>query len=184
MGLLRPTDGRVFVGGFDACNIPNSEKRKIFGYVDQNFRFVPGTVAEQISLGDPSISIERIRAVCSEVGLSESIESLPQGYQTIVTSNLSFSWGQRQLLSIARAVAANPGIMLLDEITANLDSATEERIMSAVRNVSHGRTVIAISHRESAMRDCERLILMENGEIAFQGNPNEVLKMLKPISIT
>ena len=116
--------------------------------------------------------------MCHDVGLAESIEALPMAYETIVTGQGSFSWGQCQLLSIARAVAAKPKIILLDEITANLDSATEERIMSAIRNVSHGRTVLAISHRESAMRDCDRLIFLENGEIAYQGKPEEILNMI------
>ncbi len=179
LGLLRPTKGSVSIGGFDADTIPDSIKRSIFGYVEQNFRFVPGTVAEQISLGDPSISDERIKEVCADVGLAESIESLPKAYETYVAGQGTFSWGQCQLLSIARAVAANPKIILLDEITANLDSATEERIMRAVRNVSHGRTVLAISHRESAMRDCNRLIFVENCEITFQGKPEEILNMIK-----
>lgn len=178
LGLISPTEGRVLIGGFDADNIPDSEKRKIFGYVEQSFRFIPGTVAEQISLGDPEITPERIRDVCKMVGLAESIEALPRGYDTTVFGNGSFSWGQCQLLSIARAVAANPKILLLDEITANLDSATEERIMQAITNVSLGRTVLAISHRESAMRNCNRLIYMENGEIIFQGSPDEIIKLI------
>ncbi|MEG2103595.1 MAG: ABC transporter ATP-binding protein [Oscillospiraceae bacterium] len=165
MGLLKPTEGRVLIGGFDACKIPNGEKRKIFGYVEQSFRFVPGNVADQISLGDPQISRERIIGVCTELGLSESIEALPNGYDTIVTGSGTFSWGQCQLLSIARAVAAKPPILLLDEITANLDSATEEKIMSAIQSVSRGRTVLSISHRTSAMQDSDRIIHIENGEI-------------------
>ena len=179
MGLLKTTCGKVLIGGFDAHKLPDSIKRRIFGYVEQNFRFVPGTVADQVSLGDPEISKERVAQVCESVGLSESIEALPQGYDTVLTSNSSFSWGQCQLFSIARAVAADPKILLLDEITANLDSATEERIMSALRNVSQGRTVISISHRESAMRGCDKLVYIENGEIAAQGEPCQILEFIK-----
>jgi len=179
MGLLRPTNGRVLIGGYDAHKIPDGIKRRIFGYVEQNFRFVPGTVAEQISLGDTSITPERIREVCDAVGLSESIEALPHSFDTIVTGNSTFSWGQCQLLSIARAVAPDPKILLLDEITANLDSATEERIMHALQSVSQGRTVIAISHRESAMRNCNRLVYVEDGEIKAQGEPCKTLELVK-----
>ncbi len=171
MGLLRPTSGHVLIGGFEAHKIPDSIKRKIFGYVEQNFRFVPGTIANQISLGEPSITPETVRDVCEAVGLSESIEALPQGFDTIVTGSGIFSWGQCQLLSIARAVAADPKILLLDEITANLDSATEERIMNALQNVSRGRTVISISHRESALRNCDRLVYVQDGKIIAQANP-------------
>ena len=179
MGLLTPTEGRLLIGGVDACRIPNRLKRSIFGYVEQSFRFVPGTVAQQITLGDPDISAQRVCEVCRQVGLEESILALPQGYDTVVTGAVSFSWGQCQLLSIARAVAAQPPILLLDEITANLDSATEEMVMGALRSVSAGRTVISISHRESAMRDCDRLILLENGKISAQGTPEEVFKVVK-----
>ncbi|MFB0920291.1 MAG: ABC transporter ATP-binding protein [Oscillospiraceae bacterium] len=169
MGLLKPTDGQVLIGGVDAHRLPDRIKRRVFGYVEQSFRFVPGTVAEQVSLGDPAITRERVTEVCEAVGLTESIKSMPQGFDTVMTANNLFSWGQCQLLSIARAVAADPKILLLDEITANLDSTTEERIMAALRNVSQNRTVISISHRESAMHGCDRLIYIENGEIAELG---------------
>ncbi|NLH02207.1 MAG: ABC transporter ATP-binding protein [Clostridiales bacterium] len=179
MGLLKPTEGEVLIGGFDASKIPDREKRRIFGYVEQDFRFVPGTVADQISLGDPSITPEKISEICSMVGLAESIESLPLGYDTVVSSGSSFSWGQCQLLSIARAVAADPKILLLDEIAANLDSSTEERIMSVLKSVSSGRTVLSISHRESAMLGCDKLIYVEDGKIVAQGNPEEILSEIK-----
>ena len=165
MGLLRPTEGRVCIGAFAAAAIPDSAKRRVFGYVEQSFRFVPGTVAEQISLGDPVITRERVEEVCRTVGLDESIRALPQAYDTEVTGSGVFSWGQCQLLSIARAVAADPKILLLDEITANLDSATEARVMDALQNVSGGRTVLAISHREGAVRRADRILHIENGEL-------------------
>ena len=165
MGLLRPTQGRVMIGAFDASRIPDSEKRRVFGYVEQRFRFVPGTVAEQITLGDPAISRGRVEEVCRAVGLDESIRALPEGYDTPVKGSGTFSWGQCQLLSIARAVAADPQILLLDEITANLDSATEARVMDALQNVSGGRTVLAISHRTGAVRRADRILHIENGEL-------------------
>ena len=165
MGLLRPTDGRVTIGGFDAAAIPDGEKRRVFGYVEQSFHFIPGTVAEQITLGDPDISRERVESVCRAVGLDETIRTLPEGYDTAVTGSGSFSWGQCQLLSIARAVAADPKILLLDEITANLDAATEASVMQALQSVSGGRTVLAISHRQSAVQTSNRVIHIENGEL-------------------
>lgn len=179
MGLLSPTEGRLLIGSADADKIPNEEKRAIFGFVEQSFRFVPGTVSRQITLGDSGISEERVREVCRQVGLHESIAALPNGYDTEVSSAVSFSWGQCQLLSIARAVAAKPPILLLDEITANLDSATETMIMSALKSVCVGRTVISISHRESAMLCCDRLIYLENGQIAAEGRPEDVFKVVK-----
>lgn len=165
MGLLRPTAGRVRIGAFDAAAIPDSAKRRIFGYVEQSFRFVPGTVAEQISLGDPEISRERVEDVCRAVGLDESIRALPHGYNTVLSGTGTFSWGQCQLLSIARAVAADPKILLLDEITANLDSATEEHVMEALQSVSGGRTLLSISHRGNAARCAGRILRIENGKL-------------------
>lgn len=183
MGLLTPSGGRLLIGSADSCKIPSELMRGIIGYVEQSFRFVPGTVREQISLGDAAISDARVREVCQRVGLEESILSLPNGYDTVVSAAVSFSWGQCQLLSIARAVAAEPPILLLDEITANLDSATESMIMSALGSVSAGRTLISISHRESAMLSCDRLIFLENGKIAAQGAPEEVFKLVKKAKI-
>ncbi|MEG2745105.1 MAG: ABC transporter ATP-binding protein, partial [Oscillospiraceae bacterium] len=165
MGLLSPSDGRVLIGGFDADKIPNREKRAIFGYVEQSFRFVPGSIAAQISLGDPEISRERIEEVCSEVGLSESIEALPNGYDTDAEGGAAFSFGQCQLLSIARATAARPPILLLDEMTAGLDALTEEHVMKALQNATKNRTVLSISHRSSAINSSDRVIFIENGEI-------------------
>ncbi|MGI5979322.1 MAG: ABC transporter ATP-binding protein [Oscillospiraceae bacterium] len=165
MGLLRPTEGRVCIGKYDASAIPDSEKRRVFGYVEQRFRFVPGTVAEQITLGDPDISRERVEEVCRAVGLDESIRALPEGYDTKLSGSGTFSWGQCQLLSIARAVAADPKILLLDEITANLDSATEAHVMDSLQSVSAGRTVLAISHREGAVRHADRVLHIQDGKL-------------------
>ena len=146
LGLYRPDAGSVKVCGEDADAIPDAEKRKLFGYVEQSFRLVSGTVADQISLFDPSISREQVERAAKLVGLHESILALEDGYHTPARENL-FSQGQFQLLSIARAVAANPPILLLDEITASLDSDTERRVTLALMRASENRTVLSISHR-------------------------------------
>lgn len=176
MGFLTPVEGRVLIGGRDASKIPDSEKRRIFGYVEQSFLFVPGTVTDQISLGDTAVTREMVTTACTEVGLSEAILALPDGYDTVVSSGGTFSWGQRQLLSIARAIVLKPPILLFDEITANLDSETEAEIMRTVSDISRGRTVLTVSHRESAMRGCDRLVLVEDGMITAEGKPEELLQ--------
>lgn len=146
LGLYEPWEGKILIFGTDAGKIPDQWKRKVFGYVEQNFKLVPGTVLDQITLKDPSVSkAEAMRAV-QLVGMEESILQLPLGYDT-PCKNEFFSQGQLQLLSIARAVAADPMILLLDEITANLDSATEQKVLAALRAASENRTVISISHR-------------------------------------
>lgn len=145
-GLYQPQQGtvRVFVKAPDA--IPETEKRRWFGYVEQQFRMVPGTVGDQVSLFDPQVTDAQIRQALDMVGLGETVRNLPDGIHTLCTESL-FSQGQFQLLAIARAVVLDPRILLLDEITANLDSQTEEMVLSALRAASQNRTVISVSHR-------------------------------------
>ncbi len=161
LGLLEPTEGSITIGGVDVSSIPNNEKRKIFGYVEQSFHYVNGTIKDQITLGDINISIEDVERVIRFVGLHDYIMNLENGYNTVVKENL-FSQGQAQLLSIARAMVANPPIMLLDEITANLDSETEEYIVKVLQEVGSKRTLLSISHRLSAILKSDRLISIEN----------------------
>lgn len=146
LGLYCPNEGRVLVDGVEASKIPDTRKRKLFGYVEQSFHSVSGTMAEQISLFDPAINQKQVEDAARLVGLHESILALPEGYNTPVEKAI-FSQGQFQLLSIARAVAASPEILLLDEITASLDSDTERRILDALERACEGRTVLSISHR-------------------------------------
>lgn len=146
LGLYRPEQGRVLIFGKDASVLPDSVKRKIFGYVEQSFHLVPGTVLDQITLFDASITAEQAMKAAALVGLHDSIMQLEKGYATFCTPAL-FSQGQWQLLSIARAIAAEPEILLLDEITANLDSETEQLVLTALQHASANRTVLSISHR-------------------------------------
>lgn len=149
LGLYEPQEGEVRIQGIAASNIPDGDKRRIFGYVEQSFHMVPGTVKDQITLFDSSITDQEVKEVASLTGLQETIEVLPDGYDTICTPEL-FSQGQWQLLSIARAAVTSPRLLLLDEITANLDAETEKEVLQALKRVSGERTVISISHRTSA----------------------------------
>ena len=148
LGLYEPQEGEVRIQGIAASNIPDGDKRRIFGYVEQSFHMVPGSVKDQITLFDPVITDQAVKKVASLTGLQDTIEALPEGYDTICTPEL-FSQGQWQLLSIARAAVASPRLLLLDEITANLDAETEKEVLQALKRVSGERTVISISHRTS-----------------------------------
>ena len=148
LGLYEPQEGEVRIQGIAASNIPDGDKRRIFGYVEQSFHMVPGSVKDQITLFDPVITDQAVKNVASLTGLQDTIEALPDGYDTICTPEL-FSQGQWQLLSIARAAVASPRLLLLDEITANLDAETEKEVLQALKRVSGERTVISISHRTS-----------------------------------
>ena len=149
LGLYEPQEGEVRIQGIAASNIPDEDKRRIFGYVEQSFHMVPGSVKDQITLFDPVITDQAVKKVASLTGLQDTIEALPDGYDTTCTPEL-FSQGQWQLLSIARAAVASPRLLLLDEITANLDAETEKEVLQALKRVSGERTVISISHRTSA----------------------------------
>ena len=146
LGLYRPQKGCVKIYGQDAYLLPDSIRRRLFGCVEQSFKRVPGTVLEQITLSDPMISREDAVEAAKLAGLHEVIAGKEQGYDTPCTDAL-FSQGQWQLLSIARAVAAKPSILLLDEITANLDVGTEQEVLYALRRAGENRTVVSISHR-------------------------------------
>ena len=146
LGLYRPQKGCVKIYGQDAYLLPDSIRRRLFGCVEQSFKRVPGTVLEQITLSDPTISREDAVEAAKLAGLHEVIAGMEQGYDTPCTDAL-FSQGQWQLLSIARAVAAKPSILLLDEITANFDVGTEQEVLYALRRAGENRTVVSISHR-------------------------------------
>lgn len=149
LGLYRPLKGQILIDGIDSYNIPDNMKRRIFGYVEQTFHMVPGTVKDQITLYDEAISMDEVVNAARLAGLHDTIMSFDKGYDTPCTQEI-FSHGQWQLLSIARATAANPQLLLLDEITANLDADTEREVLKALKNVSENRTVISISHRVTA----------------------------------
>lgn len=149
LGLYQPGEGKVLIQGRDAFGIPENEKRSLYGYVEQTFHRVPGTVRDQITLYDDRFTEEDVREAAKVAGLDATIEQLEKGYDTPCTPVI-FSQGQWQLLSIARAAVAKPKLLLLDEITANLDAQTEEEVLQALKRASKGRTVISISHRVNA----------------------------------
>ena len=146
LGLYQPEAGTVTIGGVKVGDITDRERRTCIGCVEQHFSRVPGTVLEQITLGDPRITGEMARAAAALAGIDAAIRALPEGYDTVCTEGI-FSQGEWQLLSIARAAAADPAVLLLDEITANLDAETEARVLEALRRASAGRTVLSVSHR-------------------------------------
>lgn len=146
LGLYKPEKGTVTIGGVDVSQISDGARRSCIGCVEQHFARVPGTVLDQITLGDPSISRNMAQNAAQLAGLDPVIRTFPDGYDTPCSDGM-FSQGEWQLLSIARAAAADPAVLLLDEITANLDADTEARVLDALRRASMGRTVLSISHR-------------------------------------
>ncbi len=146
LGLYSPNEGEIKIDGMNPKEISDDNRRKTLACVEQHFSRIPGNILSQITLDDPAITEEMAIDAAKLVGLDEAILSLPNGYDTKCSENI-FSQGEWQLLSIARAISSNPKILLLDEITANLDSKTENEVLDAIKRASKGRTVISISHR-------------------------------------
>lgn len=146
LGLYPPESGSVTIGGVPVADITDRERRTCISCVEQHFARVPGTVLDQITLGDPQITAEMAKNAAQLAGIDTAIRALPAGYDTVCSEGM-FSQGEWQLLSIARAAAADPAVLLLDEITANLDAETEARVLDALRRASEGRTVLSVSHR-------------------------------------
>lgn len=164
IGMLVPTSGHIYVGGKDSYLIPDSEKRKIFGYVEQGFSSIPGTIEDQITLKDKSISFKAVKESMKAVFLDDYVEKeVKGGYQAEFKEEL-FSRGQLQLLSLARALVYHPEILLLDEISANLDSETEHKILEALSFASADKTVISISHRLSDQLGFDKTIEVKEGK--------------------
>ena len=158
LGLYRPRQGQVRVFGCDPSRMAAPLRRQVFGYVEQQFHAIHGTVADQISLKDPRVTPEAIEKALHLVDLWDTCHALPQGLATSYKPEF-FSRGQGQLLSIARAVVMDPQILLFDEITANLDSLTESQVLQALQAVAQNRTVLSISHRLYESQGGRRIVI-------------------------
>ena len=146
LGLYPPESGTVTIGGVNVADITDRERRTCISCVEQHFARVPGTVLDQITLGDPQITEEMAKNAAKLAGIDAAIAAMPGGYDTVCSEGM-FSQGEWQRLSIARAAAAAPAVRRVDEITANLDAETEARVLEALRRASEGRTVLSVSHR-------------------------------------
>lgn len=161
LGLFSPTSGNVSIFGQPADTISDLDKRKIFGYIEQNVKLVLGSVKDQITLGSPAISDEQVIESLKTVGLYDTVKDFEGGLYAECNESM-FSKGQLQLLGVARAIVLNPPIVLLDEITANLDSDTEKQLASSLIRATESRTVVNITHRLSDVASDVRIIEINN----------------------
>ncbi|MET1160648.1 MAG: ABC transporter ATP-binding protein [Thermoprotei archaeon] len=175
--LYEPTHGEILVDGRDIRSYKLSFIRSRISYVPQETYLFPGTIVDNIRIGKPEASEQEVIEVCKKLGIHEFIEKLPQGYYTDAgEAGKRLSLGEKQLIAIARAMLRDPDIVILDEALSSVDPATEEIVKNAIKALMKGRTGIIIAHRLSITRDCDRVVVLENGEIVEEGKPDQLLK--------
>jgi ATP-binding cassette, subfamily B, putative efflux pump len=176
MTFNRPKQGRVLVDGLDLTTIKLRDYRSHLGVVLQDNFLFDGTIAENIAYAKPHASREEIKAVSRIAHCDEFIESFEKGYDTIVGERgVRLSGGQRQRVSIARAILADPRILILDEATSSLDSESEAMIQDGLRSLRHGRTTFVIAHRLSTIQSADQILVLEQGEIVERGTHEQLL---------
>jgi ATP-binding cassette subfamily B protein len=171
-----PTEGRILVDGHDLCSVKQASLRRQMGVVLQDPFLFNGTVLENIRFGQLSATDAEVESAAKAVGAHDFIVKLRKGYQTSVEEGgVMLSVGQRQLLSFARALLANPRILILDEATSSVDTQTEQIIQEALRRLLKGRTSFVIAHRLSTITNSDRIVVIHDGRIIEQGSHTELL---------
>jgi subfamily B ATP-binding cassette protein MsbA len=178
MAFNRPSQGRVLVDGANLDDLRLVEyRRQLASVLQDNFLF-DGTVAENVGYANPSATRDEILAACRIAHCDEFISQFPNGYDTVVGERgIRLSGGQRQRVSIARAILANPRILILDEATSSLDSESEQMIQDGLRQLRTGRTTFVIAHRLSTIRSADQILVLEGGEVVERGTHAELLEL-------
>jgi ATP-binding cassette subfamily B protein len=171
-----PSSGRVLVDGHDLRGVTMASLRSQMGIVPQEAYLFSGTVGENIAFGRPGATARELEDAARAVGAWDFISRLPRGLDTeIGERGVQLSAGQRQLVAFARALAADPRLLILDEATSNVDIHTEQRIEEGLRRLLAGRTAIVVAHRLSTIRQAGRIVVMEHGRIAEEGSHDELI---------
>ena len=177
-GLYTPWNGTVRVAGTNPTMLPDDERRRTMGVVLQVVQLFRGTVFDNLTLGDRSVSREAVQRAAAIAGADAFIQALPQEYDTLLGSGMQLSAGQRQLLALTRALVWDPAVLLLDEATAAVDSASEAAFRAALRTaiIGGGRAVLTIAHRLATAQDADRVLVLEAGQIVEEGAPEELIR--------
>ena len=176
MGLYKPTKGAIYINGIDIANYDSSVLRHLMGYVFQQAYLFKGSIKDNLTLFDTSISYDDMVAAAKQVNLDSMIEQLPEGYHTPVGYLGSLlSDGQKQLLAFGRTLIRNTPILLLDEATANIDSHTEKQIQASIENIRGSKTIVSIAHRLSTVKDANKIVYVEYGKIIEKGSFEELI---------
>jgi len=171
-GALKPDKGRITINGVDAYKIPDKIKSSLMGYVEQGFRMIEGTVKDNITVYN-DVQDKKVTEILNAVCLNDKISGMQEGINTVFKIS-DFSEGELQLLCIARALVLTPPVLLLDEVTANLDSVTEKTVLGIIEKISGDRTAISVSHRLSTASSCGRIVILKNGKPEKILSPKEL----------
>lgn len=178
MGVYKPTKGTIYINGINIANYDSSVLRHLMGYVFQQAYLFKGSIRDNLTLFDTSISNEDMVNAAKQVNLDAMIEQLPEGYETPVGYLGSLlSDGQKQLLAFGRTLIKKTPILLLDEATANIDSHTEKQIQASIENIRGSKTIVSIAHRLSTVEDANKIVYMEYGKIIEKGSFNELINL-------
>lgn len=177
-GLYSPWSGSVRIGGEDPSRLTEEDRRRLIGVVPQVVQLFSGTVFDNLTLGDESVSRDAVQRAATVAGADSFIQNLPNGYDTMLGRGTDLSGGQRQLLALARALVWDPAVLLLDEATAAIDSASEAAFRAALRASvsSQDRAVLTVAHRLSTAREADRVLVMEDGRIVEEGPPEVLVR--------
>ena len=176
MGLYKPTKGAIYINGIDIAKYDSSVLRHLMGYVFQQAYLFKGSIKDNLTLFDTSISYDDMVDAAKQVNLDSMIEQLPEGYHTTVGYLGSLlSDGQKQLLAFGRTLIRKTPILLLDEATANIDSHTEKQIQASIENIRGSKTIVSIAHRLSTVQDANKIVYMEYGKIIEKGSFEELI---------
>ena len=178
MGIYKPTKGSIYINGIDISKYDTSVLRHLMGYVFQQAYLFKGSIKDNLTLFDNSISHDEMVKAAKQVNLDSMIEQLPEGYNTPVGYLGSLlSDGQKQLLAFGRTLIRNIPILLLDEATANIDSHTEKQIQASIENIRGSKTIVSIAHRLSTVQDANEIVYIEYGKIKEKGSFNELIEL-------
>lgn len=178
MGIYKPTKGSIYINGIDISKYDSSVLRHLMGYVFQQAYLFKGSIKDNLTLFDNSISHDEMVKAAKQVNLDTMIEQLPEGYNTPVGYLGSLlSDGQKQLLAFGRTLIRNIPILLLDEATANIDSHTEKQIQASIENIRGSKTIVSIAHRLSTVQDANEIVYIEYGKIKEKGSFNELIEL-------
>ena len=175
MRFYEPISGSISIDGINIKDMKREDVHSLFSMVLQDTWLFEGTIKENLAFNTPNVSEEKIKEACKECGISEFIESLENGYDTVLNDNTSLSIGQKQLFTIARAMIQDSPMLILDEATSNVDTRTEILIQKAMDQLTSNRTSFVIAHRLSTIKNADVILVLKDGDIIEQGNHQELL---------